>query len=230
MNKNVYIFKCTGTIDLCQGIEIYNKVRLLLQITCNKYSFVFRKSTNKTWSRSGAVKNMERNIKNYLSLEDFKKSNLATMAIYDVPAGSQSWDDIKRGNGFYIDSDSNEKAFYVYIVLPCSLSNDEVLELWSQFTSLHNTKYMVYFKMDSEKHVEITMLGIPVLIGTKTKEQCYSLDELKIVYKLHDLRVYEISDLSDVFPMCIATKEFSVNELSYTSKINISHSTHLYSK
>lgn len=73
-------------------------------------------------------------------------------------------------------------------------------------------------------------LGIPVLIGTKTKEQCYSLDELKIVYKLHDLRVYEINDLSDVFPMCITTKEISVNELSYISKININHSTHLYSK
>ena len=230
MEKKVYIFKCAGTIDLCKGLDLYNKVCLLTKLNCDKYGLVLKKTNEKLWSRSGAVKNIDRNIKKYLLLNDYPESKLCTMAIYDVPMGAQWWDHIKRTNGFYIESDSNEGVFYIYIVLPYLLDYDQVLELWNTVSSLYNTNYMAHFKMDSEKNVEISMLGIPVLRGIETLEQCYSSDEIKIVHKLNDLRVYKKNELGNVFPLCITTKESSVNEQSYKSKNHIEFDTYLYSK
>ncbi len=230
MEKKVYIFKCTDTVDLCKGFALYNKVCSLTKINCDKYGLVFKKTNEKLWSRSGAAKNIERNIKKYLLLNDYSESKLCTMAIYDVPVGAQWWDHIKRTNGFYIESDSNEGVFYIYIVLPYLLSNDHILWLWNTISSLYNTNYMVHFKMDSEKNVEISMQGIPVLEGLKTIEQCYASDEIKTVHKLHDLRVYKKCELGDVFPLCITTKECSIDEQSYKSKNHIEFDTYLYSK
>lgn len=230
MEKKVYIFKCTDTVDLGKGLALYNQVRFLTKINCDKYGLVFKKTNNKLWSRSGATKNIEQNIKKYILLNEYPKSNLCSMAIYDVPAGAQWWDHIKRTNGFYIESYSNEGVFYIYIVLPHLLDNDHILRLWNTISSQYSTDYMVHFKMDSEKNVEISMQGIPVLDGVRTIEQCYPSDEIKVVHKLHDLRVYGSSKLDDVFPLCITTKECSINEQSYKSKINVGLDTYLYSK
>ena len=230
MEKKVYIFKCTDTVDLGKGLALYNKVCSLTKINCDKYGLVFEKANEKLWSRSGAAKNIEQNIKKYLLLNDYPKSNLCSMAIYDVPAGAQWWDHIKRTNGFYIETDSNEGVFYIYIVLPYLLDNDHIFQLWNTISSQYSTDYMVHFKMDSEKNVEISMQGIPVLRGLETIEQCYSSNEIKTVRKLHDLRVYGKCELSDVFPLCIATPKCSINEQSYKSKTNIGLDAYLYSK
>lgn len=230
MEKKAYVFKCTGTIDLYKGLDLYNKVCTLTKIICDKYGLVFKKTSGKLWSRSGAAKNIERNIKKYILLNDYLESKLCAMSIYDVPVGAQWWDHIKRSNGFYIDAVSNEEVFYIDIVLPYLLSNDQVLELWNTFSTLYNTNFMAHFKMDSEKNVEISMQGIPVLRGLKTIEECYSSYEIKTVHKLHDLRVFGKCELGDVFPLCITTKEYSVNEQSYKSKTNIGLDTYLYSK
>jgi hypothetical protein len=230
MEKKVYIFKCTDTVDLGKVLTLYNKVCSLIKLDCDKYGLVFKKSNEKLWSRRGTTKNIEQNIKKYLLLNEYPQSNLCSMAIYDVPEGAQWWDHIKRTNGFYIESYSNEGMFYIYIVLPYSLDNDHMLQLWNTISSQYCTDYMVHFKMDSERNVEISMQGIPVLEGVKTIEQCYLPDEIKIVHKLHDLRVFGSCELGDVFPLCIATKKCFIDDKSYVFKVHIESNTYLYSK
>ena len=230
MEKRIYIFKCTSTIDLCQGLDLYNKVCSIIKIIADKYGLVFHKTNGKWWSRSGTAKNLERNIKKYLLLDNYPESKLAQMAIYDVPEGAEWWNHITRTNGFYISDSILEGEYYIFIVLPYLLDDDHILRLWNLFSSLYNTNYMVHFVMDSEKDVEISMEGIPVLKSLKPVEEFYTPEELEIVYKLHDLQVYGKCDLGDAFPLCIATQDCSIKEQSYKNKIELDSGTYFYSK
>ena len=54
--------------------------------------------------------------------------------------------------------------------------------------------------------------------------------EIKMVYQLSDLNLHPTNDLGDVFPLCIATERFSVNETAYKEKTNISEGINLYER
>ena len=202
----------------------------MIKINGEKYNLTFKKANGKLWSRSGIVKNIGKNFERYILSSDYLDSSLCSIAIYDVPAGTKWFDSNERTNGFYINFESNEGVFYIYIVHPCLLDNEHIIQLWNTISSLHNTDYMIYFNMDSGKNVEYSMLGIPLLDGVKTIEQCYFPDEIQTIYKLHDLRVYGFCELGNVFPMCITTKGCSIEEQSYKFKESIAPQTYLYSK
>ncbi len=229
MEKRVYIFNCTGTFDLCKDADLYHKVSKVIDIDCNKYGCVFMKSDGKYWSRSGTIKNIERNIQKYLLLNDYTISIFKTLEVYDKPENAQPWDLEKRRYGFFVNA-FYEGEFYIYVVLPYTLNKAQMLGLWDLFSGLYATNYMVHFTLDAKKDVEIYMYGNPMIRGLETPEEYYSPNELSVLDKLHYLHRKESYDLGNVFPVCITTKGISINEQSYKYKTIVDSGVVIYEK
>lgn len=229
MEKKVYIFNCNGTFDLCKGPELYRKVSMLTKIDCDRYGCVFLKRDGKFWSRSGVVKNIEPNIQKYILLDKYAESKFKLLEMYDKPENAQSWDLEKRRYGFFVSSLYDEE-FNIYIVLPDALDEDPILDLWCLFSKLYDTNYMVHFALDSKKDVEVYMYGNPMIRGLETLEEYFSSKELDVLHKLHYLRSPGTRELGDVFSICIATSNVSVDERAYKSKKFIDGGAYIFAK
>lgn len=227
MTKKIYIFNCEGIFDDVYHIfELFTAIKKITCIECNKYSLLFKDESGKLRSRTGSVKNMETNIRRYLS--SCSKFEFSAVEMNDKPQDAHYLDTEKRQHDFVIDQWKTH--FNIYIVLPHSLNETSVIDAWNQISAQYSTNYMVHYDFDVKKSPELCMYGIPFIHGLGSTKEYYSENEYKIIHRLHDLRVYETMKLEDVFPMCIATKNVSVAEQSYTSKINIGPDTYLFSK
>ena len=226
MTKKVYIFNCEGMFDAYQIFELFTTIKKITCIECNKYCLLFTDENGKLRSRTGSVKNMETNIRRYLS--SCSKFEFSAVEMNDKPQDAHYLDTEKRQHEFTIQQE--ETHFNIYIVLPHSLNEAKVIDAWNQISAQYSTNYMVHYDFDVKKSPELCKYGIPFIHGLESEKEYYSESECKIVHKLHDLRIYKTLELGDVFPMCVATKNVSVAEQSYKSKINIGSDTYLFSK
>lgn len=226
MTKKIYIFNCEGTFDAHQIFELYVTIKKITGIECNKYSLLFKDESGKLRSRTGSVKNMETNIRRYLL--SCSKFEFSAVEMNDKPQDAHYLDTEKRQHDFVIDQ--RKTHFSIYIVLPHSLNEANVIDAWNQISAQYSTNYMVHYDFDVKKSPELCMYGRPFVNGLESPEEYYTESEYKIVHRLHDLQIYETLKLDDVFPICIATKNVSVAEQSYKSKINIGSDTYLFSK
>ena len=228
MGKKVYIFNCNGDFDVSHILELYPTIKKITGIECNKYSLIFYDENGKVRSRTGSVKSMDANIRRYIS-DSCSKIKFKGFEMNDKPPDALYFDTIKRTQELAIQ-EWIEHIFNIYIVLPYSLNEDQVINLWNKIFSKHNTNYMIHYDFDIKKDPEICMYGRPFLRGLAGVKDYYTESEYKIVYKLHDLQLCYKQELDDIFPLCITTKNISIIEQSYKSKINIGPDTYLFSK
>ena len=226
MEKKVYIFNCDGTVDISNTFELYTTIRTMTSLNCTKYSLVFKDDTGKSRSRSGSVKNMETNFCRYLS-GNSSPWEFSALELNDKPHDAHYLETHKRRFGFVIQK-WREHKIDVYIVLPHSLSEDQMVSVWDILSTRYNVNYMVHYDFDAYKDVEICMYGTPMVRGLEDPKEYYSESEYKIVYKLHDLRVGKTRELEDIFPICITKSAYPVKESVYKYKKRIDKDTNLY--
>ena len=236
MEKFAYIFNCDGNFDLLDAPWLYREVCALTGMDCNKYGCVFYEKSEKkwpvkSWSRSGAAKNLEQNVQKYVLLPKYPSSVIEMLEIYDLTEDSKNHL-TKRKYNFTVHKGFN-KGFGVYVVLPYSLEKDKNCALWDLISKKYTLNYMVSFSLDSSKYMEFFMLGhtmMPYREGILTAEDFFTEAEIKMVHKLSDLNLRPTNDLGDVFPLCIATERFSVNEAAYKEKMGIAEGVTLYER
>lgn len=226
MTKKVYIFNCRGFFNIHHAPELYSIIQRITGIECKTYSFVFKDKDGKSRSRSGNVNNMETNLHRFLS-DCCQEIEFSALELSDKPSRAHYLDTVKRQFGFAVQQ-WRDSMFSIYIVLPYLLSEDLFLNIWNKISEQYKTNYMVHYDFDSTKDVELCMYGTPMIRGLESPENYYSMAEYKIVYKLHDLRMNWTHELGDVFPICITTGDFHVNETAYqyTKKIDSDATLH----
>lgn len=226
MKKNVYIFNCDGIVAMYDAVELYSAITTITGIDCDKYSLIFKDGTGKLRSRSGFVKNMEANIRRYQSGND-STLEFSALEINDKPQDAHYLDTNRRQFGFAIQRWREHKVD-VYIVLPYSLNENQIVSVWNALSTRYNTNYMVHYDFDANKDVEICMYGTPMVRGLEDPKEYYSESEYKIVYKLHDLRLGKTCELEDIFPICIIKDDYRVKKSAYEHKKSIDKDTDLY--
>lgn len=234
MKKNVFIFNCCGTLDLHFVPKLYNVVEQITRNKCNKYCCVFSMPNNSTmntkfWSRSGAIKHMDQNIQKYTTLAKSAVSRLDKVEMYNLQKENQSWGLNQTSCGLYIDR-LTDNLFNVYVVSSTELTSKQILDLWSAFSKSYKTNYMVSFSLDSDKCVEIYMLGMPIYPALADPKTYYSNDEKEVIDKLKELRYGLTCDLGSCFSSCIVTEKFKVDEQSYASKTIVDNDSCWFSK
>lgn len=169
---------------------------------------------------------MKTNFCRYLS-DNYSPLEFSVLELNDKPHDAHYLETHKRRFGFVIQK-WREHKIDVYIVLPHSLSEDQMISAWNILSSRYNVNYMVHYDFDANKDVEICMYGTPMVRGLEDPKEYYSKSEYKIVCKLHDLRVGKTRELEDIFPICITKGDYPVKESAYKHKKSIDIDTTLY--
>ena len=232
MDKYIYVFNCCGQVDLTRAYKLYIEAQKNIpNLILNKYCCLFKSHDGTIRSRSGSVKNIEVNFTKYLNQfgETFSLDDLfVTPKLKDTA----TWKEINEsGPDFRICTEKN--TFNIYLVTLNPLSECQVVDIWTNYSAIVSLNYMVSYSMDSAKTAQFTMLGhlcYPAYLTMQEHEQYYSKSEREIIDLLYDLRIYEICELKDVFPLCIATEKVTIDERGYVSKKKIDNKTFLYSK
>lgn len=228
MKKSVYIFNCTGAIDLLLCLKLYTDITKLIDLFCNQYCCMFTDKNGKIWSRSGVVKNIEQNFLKY-SKANGDTLKLTKLEIYNQPKDIESWGLENSHCGFYVYQ-SDTDSFHIYLVLSNNLLESQIVDIWYLLRNSYTTRYMVSFSLDAHKNAEIYMYGRPIYPVNADEETYYSPLEKAIVYKLHALHLQRTCNLESVFPLCIVTEDIDVERQSYSIQRTIGEGVLLLKK
>lgn len=218
MTKYVYIFHCSHPTEILQCVELYQTVLDIVQLNCNKYSYLFLDSKGKFRSRSSSAKNLEANCKKYTEDPD-TFARFEDLEVYNQPKGTKVLKE--RECGFYVhrSAEWQKKDFFdLSLILLWELSEEELCRIWNALNGLCAFDYMVHFELDASKWVEIFIRGYNMRPQDDDDDTFYSEEEKAFANKLHALNLLRTDDLESVFPLCIVKGNIQVDRSAYDAK------------